>query len=61
MKYILCQNTSYTRKPLYFIEVLSEWKSSALSKASHNKPILISTNEQILKLVIHNFKERNKK
>lgn len=58
MKYILVQNTSYTRRPLFFIEPLEEWKRSKLSEASHNKPILISTSKPILNLLKETLMEK---
>lgn len=48
MKYILYQNTSYTRRPVLDIMRLNEWNESNITKSEWLKPILISSDRKLL-------------
>lgn len=61
MKYILYQNTSYERRPLYIIEKLNEWQDSNTRRSEWLKPILISTDYKLLKKVKTRLIEEFKK
>lgn len=57
MKYILLQNTSYTRRPVFLVRTLEEFNEIARYKDSHIKPILISTDCKILGKAKRNLME----